>query len=79
MAIKRADIGAKVLPQNSGRVFKQVFEMAQGMLRETFGMEMAELPRAEKVDLVARRKGMLYSSCLAFTLRSNSIREDMTC
>ena len=48
-------MSAKVLPSHSGRVFKHVFAEAQNMLRETFGMEMVELPVREKVTLQQRR------------------------
>jgi hypothetical protein len=53
--IRKADISAKVLPSNSGRMLKSVFAEAQNMLREVFGMEMVELPVREKVTLQQKR------------------------
>jgi hypothetical protein len=58
--ITRVDIGTKVLPNNSGRMFKAVFAEAQNMLRETFGMELIELPKADKVT-VQQKRGMTRS------------------
>lgn len=51
--ITRADIGTKVLP--NARMFKAVFSEAQNMLRGTFGMEMVELGKADKVTLQQKR------------------------
>ena len=58
--IRRADISAKVLPSNSGRIFKQVFTEAQIMLEGTFGMRMEELPAKEKVTLQQKRGTRMY-------------------
>ncbi|KAF2101240.1 MAGE-domain-containing protein, partial [Rhizodiscina lignyota] len=51
--IRRVDIG-KVLGGRS-RQFKEVFDEAQMTLRDTFGMELVELPVKEKVTLQQRR------------------------
>jgi melanoma-associated antigen len=52
--IRRADIAAKVLGPSS-RQFRAVFAEAQLMLRETFGMELVELPKAEKITAQQKR------------------------
>jgi hypothetical protein len=52
--IRRTDIVTRVLGQHS-RQFRAVFAEAQNMLRDTFGMEMVELPRQDKVTLQQRR------------------------
>jgi melanoma-associated antigen len=52
--IKRLEINAKVLGTNT-RQFKLVFERAQNMLGDTFGMKLEELPVGEKVTLQQRR------------------------
>ncbi|KAF4267569.1 hypothetical protein KXW39_003653 [Aspergillus fumigatus] len=53
--IRRTDISTKVLGEQGSRQFKIVFEMAQKTLRETFGMQLAELPVKEKVTIQQRR------------------------
>ncbi|RLL94984.1 hypothetical protein CFD26_101069 [Aspergillus turcosus] len=53
--IRRTDISTKVLGEQGSRQFKMVFEMAQKTLRETFGMQLAELPGKEKVTIQQRR------------------------
>ncbi|EAW23134.1 MAGE domain-containing protein [Aspergillus fischeri NRRL 181] len=53
--IRRTDISTKVLGEQGSRQFKFVFEMAQKTLRETFGMQLAELPVKEKVTIQQRR------------------------
>ncbi|KAJ5670335.1 uncharacterized protein N7477_005698 [Penicillium maclennaniae] len=55
LPIRRADISAKVLGEQGSRQFKTVFESAQRELRETFGMEMTELPAREKTTITQRR------------------------
>ena len=52
--IKRTEVNAKVLGANS-RHFRDIFQRAQKMLDETFGMKMEELPVGEKVTLQQRR------------------------
>jgi hypothetical protein len=59
--IRRTDISTKVLGEQGSRQFKIVFEMAQKTLRETFGMQLAELPVKEKVT-IQQRRGMLHWS-----------------
>lgn len=39
------------------RAFKEIFASAQNQLRDTFGMEMEELPNREKVT-VRQKRGM---------------------
>ena len=53
--IRRTDISAKVLGEQGSRQFKLVFEGAQKLLRERFGMQMVELPAKEKVTISQRR------------------------
>ena len=64
--LRRADISAKVLQDAdstststsgpAGRsTFKHCFAAAQAILRETFGMELVELPSREKTSLKDRR------------------------
>lgn len=45
-----------VLGEHS-RAFKEIFNLAQGRLRDVFGMELRELPIREKVTLQERRQG----------------------
>ncbi|KAL3463833.1 MAGE family-domain-containing protein [Aspergillus heterothallicus] len=51
--IRRVDISNKVLGES--RQFKPVFEQAQKVLIETFGMQLTELPVREKVTIQQRR------------------------
>ncbi|KAB8275310.1 MAGE family-domain-containing protein [Aspergillus minisclerotigenes] len=53
--IRRTEISAKVLGEQGVRQFKVVFESAQKVLREKFGMQMVELPGREKVTIHDRR------------------------
>ncbi|EAW08117.1 MAGE domain-containing protein [Aspergillus clavatus NRRL 1] len=53
--VRRTDISNKVLGEQGSRQFKLVFEMAQKSLRETFGMQLSELPGKEKVTIQQRR------------------------
>ncbi|PYI06398.1 MAGE-domain-containing protein [Aspergillus sclerotiicarbonarius CBS 121057] len=53
--IRRTDISVKVLGEQGARQFKVVFEEAQRILQEKFGMEMTELPVKEKVTINQRR------------------------
>ncbi|KAE8410381.1 hypothetical protein BDV36DRAFT_302801, partial [Aspergillus pseudocaelatus] len=55
LPIRRAEIGAKVLGEQGARQFKVVFEAAQKVLREKFGMQMVELPVRERVTIHDRR------------------------
>jgi hypothetical protein len=52
--IKRQDINQKILGTNT-RAFKEIFASAQNQLRDTFGMEMEELPNREKVTVRQKR------------------------
>ncbi|KAI9737476.1 MAG: hypothetical protein M1834_009631 [Cirrosporium novae-zelandiae] len=54
MPIKRDAIGQKVLGKEASRQFKHVFEGAQRVLREKFGMEMVELPVRDKITIQER-------------------------
>ncbi|CEN60035.1 hypothetical protein ASPCAL02476 [Aspergillus calidoustus] len=51
--IRRSDISNKVMGES--RQFKLVFDQAQKVLTETFGMMMTELPVREKVTIQQRR------------------------
>ncbi|KAL3477911.1 MAGE family-domain-containing protein [Aspergillus californicus] len=53
--IRRVDISNKVLGEMGTRQFKAVFEAAQKVLVETFGMQLTELPGKEKVTIQQRR------------------------
>ncbi|KAE8406940.1 MAGE family-domain-containing protein [Aspergillus pseudonomiae] len=53
--IRRTEISAKVLGEQGARQFKVVFEAAQKVLREKFGMQMVELPVRERVTIHDRR------------------------
>lgn len=55
LPIRREGIKEKVFGRHSGRKFQAVFEGAQRVLRERFGMMMEELPLKEKVSLRDRR------------------------
>ncbi|KAF1832887.1 MAGE-domain-containing protein [Decorospora gaudefroyi] len=52
--IKRQDINEKVLGSHS-RLFKEVFAQANSQLMDVFGMQLVELPKAEKVTLRQKR------------------------
>ncbi|RAL09910.1 MAGE-domain-containing protein [Aspergillus homomorphus CBS 101889] len=53
--LRRTDISAKVLGEQGSRQFRNVFEEAQRILGEKFGMQMTELPVREKVTVNQRR------------------------
>lgn len=53
--IRRGDISEKVLGTGGSRKFKDVWNQAQGSLRDVFGVEMVELPVKEKITLQQRR------------------------
>ncbi|KAG8943236.1 hypothetical protein FRC04_003146 [Tulasnella sp. 424] len=53
--IKRTEIIKKVLPENS-RGFNAVFEIAQKILRHTFGMELVELMTRSERDAIGEEK-----------------------
>ncbi|KAJ5385228.1 MAGE protein [Penicillium concentricum] len=55
LPIRRNDISAKVLGEQGSRQFKSVFEQAQQIMKQRFGMEMTELPAREKVTITQRR------------------------
>ncbi|PYH97200.1 MAGE-domain-containing protein [Aspergillus ellipticus CBS 707.79] len=55
LPIRRTDISAKVLGEQGARQFKTVFEDAQRVLNDKFGMVMMELPVKEKVTINQRR------------------------
>jgi hypothetical protein len=52
--IRRSDIVSKVLGPSSKK-FKEVFAEAQMMLKETFGMELVELPKSDKITVQQKR------------------------
>ncbi|PYH41498.1 MAGE-domain-containing protein [Aspergillus saccharolyticus JOP 1030-1] len=53
--LRRTDISAKVLGEQGSRQFRTVFDEAQRVLGEKFGMQMTELPAREKVTVNQRR------------------------
>lgn len=53
--IRRSDISAKVFNGANSRTFKKVFEDAQKILTDTFGLHLVELPTREKTSLKDRR------------------------
>lgn len=53
--IRRGDISTKVFVGTNSRTFKRVFEDAQKILMEIFGMQLVELPTREKTSLKDRR------------------------
>ncbi|OGM39919.1 hypothetical protein ABOM_011369 [Aspergillus bombycis] len=55
LPIRRTEVGVKVLGEQGARQFKVVFEAAQKVLREKFGMQMVELPVRERVTIHDRR------------------------
>jgi len=55
--LRRPDISTKVLGTQS-RAFRTVFDAAQLALRQTFGMELVELPGKERTQLAERRKAV---------------------
>jgi hypothetical protein len=52
--IRRADVATKVLGTSS-KEFRAVFAEAQIMLRHTFGMEMVDQPKQDKVTVQQKR------------------------
>lgn len=54
-----------VFGKHGGRRFQQLFDEAQVLLEEKFGMQMVELPSKEKVTLKDRR-GMIFASYSPF-------------
>ncbi|KAH7371648.1 MAGE family-domain-containing protein [Pyrenochaeta sp. MPI-SDFR-AT-0127] len=52
--IKRQDINEKVLGSHT-RLFKEVFSSANSQLMEVFGMQMVELPKADRVTIRQKR------------------------
>ncbi|KAF2824610.1 MAGE-domain-containing protein [Ophiobolus disseminans] len=52
--IKRQDINEKVLGSHT-RLFKDVFSRANAELKDVFGMELVELPKAERVTVRQKR------------------------
>ncbi|EXJ95287.1 hypothetical protein A1O1_00407 [Capronia coronata CBS 617.96] len=55
--LRRTDITAKVFKESNagGRGFKAVFDGAQQTLKDTFGMQLVELPSREKTTIKDRR------------------------
>ena len=53
--IRRGDISTKVFNGSNSRTFKRVFEDAQKILMDIFGMQFVELPTREKTSLKDRR------------------------
>lgn len=55
--VRRNDISQKVLGEHASgaRQFRPVFDDAQRVLRDRFGMQMVELPLKDKVTVSQRR------------------------
>jgi hypothetical protein len=53
--IRRTEIVARVLGPAHSRQFRVVLTEAQGMLRETFGMDMVDLPKQDRVTKQQKR------------------------
>ncbi|KAK9766099.1 hypothetical protein K7432_005062 [Basidiobolus ranarum] len=66
--LKREDINRRVLHEHS-RIFHLVFDKAQEKLRETFGMELVELPSKEKF-INGGRKGKDKQATKSYILRN---------
>ncbi|KAH7070701.1 MAGE family-domain-containing protein [Paraphoma chrysanthemicola] len=64
--IKRQDINEKVLGSHT-RMFKEVFARANSELMEVFGMQMMELPKAERVTVRQKRAAAASQSQSATT------------
>ncbi|KAF1843198.1 MAGE-domain-containing protein [Cucurbitaria berberidis CBS 394.84] len=59
--IKRQDINEKVLGSHT-RLFKEAFSRANGELMEVFGMQMVELPKADRVTTRQKRAAVASDS-----------------
>ncbi|KAG7113068.1 hypothetical protein HYQ45_017005 [Verticillium longisporum] len=59
--IRRDGIKERVLG-DQGRAFRRVFDAAQGMLRDVWGMELRELPMREKHSLEEKRRAIKAQS-----------------
>ncbi|KAF2502860.1 MAGE-domain-containing protein [Lophium mytilinum] len=56
--LRRQDISTKVLGSRS-RAFRKVFDEAQDMLQDIFGMELVELEKKEKVTISQKRAAQM--------------------
>lgn len=56
-----------VLGSTYTRLFKDVFAQANSQLMDVFGMQLVELPRAEKVTLRQKRGMQLITTVLSLT------------
>jgi hypothetical protein len=68
--IRRTDISAKIFNGSNSRSFKRVFEDTQEILRDTFGMQLVELPTREKTSLKDRRAATTQTKASAPTSKS---------
>lgn len=68
--IRRSDISTKVFNGSNSRSFKRVFADTQTTLRETFGMQLIELPTREKTSLKDRRAQTTQTKASAPTSKS---------
>jgi hypothetical protein len=68
--IRRSDISNKVMGES--RQFKLVFDQAQKVLTETFGMMLTELPVREKVTIQQRRGEFTFPVLLKFGRRDGA-------
>ncbi|ENI09577.1 hypothetical protein COCC4DRAFT_30265 [Bipolaris maydis ATCC 48331] len=70
--IKRQDINEKVLGSQT-RLFKQVFAQANSQLMDVFGMQLVELPKAERVTLRQKRAAAAASLASDSQAKSTSV------
>ncbi|OBT68515.1 hypothetical protein VE03_02874 [Pseudogymnoascus sp. 23342-1-I1] len=70
--IKREGIREKVFGKHGGRRFQQLFDEAQVLLEEKFGMQMVELPSKEKVTLKDRRAAVQKTGATTTTTTNRS-------
>lgn len=69
--LRRADITSKVMG-TSRRQFRNVFDGAQLALRQTFGMELVELPIKEKTTVTQRRAAQKSGTAAAASKNTTS-------
>jgi hypothetical protein len=65
--IRRSDVVPKILNGAKPRQFQAVFQEAQLMLRDVFGMELTAVPKEEKVTIRQRRGAQSFCYIYAQT------------
>lgn len=71
--LRRSDITTKIFKDSSNgpvRSFKAIFDGAQKILQDTFGMQMVELPSKEKTSLKDRRQQTTQTKSTSSTSKS---------